>query len=151
FAWCGRRSEITTPDFPRGEKGTAGPSVRDFSSPTVMTLSEGRTAGGLPWSLTSRALKSNRSCWDGPPDMKRKITRFALAGYCAGWALNGLAALTASASIASRARAPNPQAVFRRNLRRLIGPKSELFGCMGHHFPGQGRCEPPNVTTARLL
>src|SRR4051794_25297601 len=35
---------------------------------------------GLPLSIASRGLGSKRSTCDGPPDMKRKMTRLAFAG-----------------------------------------------------------------------
>src|SRR5438874_1687327 len=64
--------------------------------------------------------------------MNRKITRFALAGWGAGLACSGRAALATSASKASRANAPNPQAALRRNLRRDKRAVHQEQGLGGH-------------------
>src|SRR5690349_13057726 len=46
----------------------------------------------------SRGFGSNVSTCEGPPDMKRKMTRLALAGYCGGRTPSGFVAGATSAS-----------------------------------------------------
>src|ERR1700716_974987 len=63
---------------------------------------------------------------DGPPCMKRKITRLALAGKFGGLGARGFSGLApvAPASRDVSPSVPNPQAVWRRMARREMGVNS---------------------------
>src|SRR5437588_10984646 len=63
----------------------------DFSKfPVLVRTRLGISNGnGLPLSRSSIGLGSNRSTWDGPPDMKRKMMRLAVAGNWRGCTVSG--------------------------------------------------------------
>ena len=70
----------------------------------------------------SRGLGSKVSIWLGAPTMNRKMTDFALAGKCGGFAASGLT--RARRAVADQqvrsAIAPKPWAASRRTLRRVL-------------------------------
>ena len=83
---------------------------------------------GLPSSCVSRGLGSNVSTCEGPPGMKRKMTRLAEAGKCGRLADSGsggspafcsAADVDSSASSAASASAPNPPPERRSKSRRV--------------------------------
>ena len=101
----------------------------------------------MPWSRVSRGLGSKVSTCDGPPGMKRKITRCARGGQCGTRAPAGRrtapAAAASSARSAARASEPKPRtrppqhlaaarqhpgeiAVDHARLRRLAGRASSI-------------------------
>src|SRR4051812_1370475 len=88
-ATCGKSSLTSTPDCPyflnsHGERNRL---------PVLVRSSEGLANGrGLPLSVMRRGFGSNVSTWDGPPNKKRKMTRFAFAGNRGAWTARGFAA-----------------------------------------------------------
>ena len=129
LARCGIKSEIIMPDWPRGRTGAISPRARYLSVPTW--VSSGRSGESMVWPCLEvmNGLGSKRSICEGPPAIKRKMTRLALgiipgiltaSGFVAAW------------RISLRARAPKPHAVRWSHWRRLSG--SNVFmvssGCL---------------------
>src|SRR5271167_4642701 len=83
----GKSSLIAVPHWPYFLKDHG--DCRRF--PVLVRSSFGFSNGsGLPLSVASRGFGSKVSTCDGPPDMKRNIRRFALAGYIGGLTASGL-------------------------------------------------------------
>src|SRR5438445_6505891 len=92
-AILGNSSLTSMPDWPCFLNLYGVPSRLSVLVRISLGISNG---SGLPDSALRRGLGSNRSTCEGPPDMKRKMTRLALAGRC------GLAADEARTSLESR-------------------------------------------------
>src|SRR3954471_16382370 len=96
-AMFGSQSEIQRPPWPCCFHSRLQPRIGEPYSPiAVMTLAK-LSGIGLPASLFTIGLGSNKSIWLGPPSMKRKMTLFALAGKRAGRGDNGESAGAPSA------------------------------------------------------
>ena len=132
FASCGKRSDISTPDWPHFLKTRREPS----KVPKLRALSTGSfSLNGIGWPcrLTSSGLGSNKSTWLGPPYMNKKITFRAFAGKCGGLGASGEGGAAAvfsdaparplkkpsCASIAVKAVPTNPPPACQRNPRRV--------------------------------
>ena len=102
------------------------PKSGDLLSPMeVMTLPK-LSGRGLPASLLSKGLGSNKSIWLGPPSMKRKITDLALAKCWgileeSGFEMIESLAVEFSAKRELRARAPNPEPAWASHCLREEG------------------------------
>src|SRR5271169_3955381 len=91
----GKSSLIGVPHWPCGLNDHG--DCKRF--PVLVRSSFGFSNGsGLPLSLASRGFGSNVSTCDGPPDMKRKIVAFALAGNRGGLTSRGFDAASSAAS-----------------------------------------------------
>src|SRR5579863_1716411 len=88
-AMCGKSSLTAVPHWPYCLNDHGEPS----RLPVLVRSSFGFSNGnGLPMSFVRRGFGSNKSTCDGPPDMNRKMMRFALAAYGGGLTSRGLAA-----------------------------------------------------------
>src|ERR1700722_9536130 len=131
---CGSNSLTAVPAWPYCLNDHGDPS----RLPVFVRSSFGFSNGnGLPMSFVSRGFGANKTTCDGPPDMNRKIMRFALAAYGGGLTSRGVAvALSAktvetmsSASNPARPSMPKPLANRRNICRRLTGVCQPLLEC----------------------
>src|ERR1700722_18405192 len=92
---CGKSSLTAVPDWPYC-LNVHGDCKR---FPVLVRSSFGFSNGsGFPLSLASRGFGAKVSTCDGPPDMNRKMMRFALAGYCGGLTSKGFVDVLSAAS-----------------------------------------------------
>src|SRR4051812_22301044 len=122
---CGSSSLTSVPHSPCFWNDHGEPRRLPVLVRSSFGFSKGR---GLPLSFAKRGFGSKRSTCDGPPDMNRKMIRFAFAGYCGGLTARGDATLWASAFVKKsfankpeRPSMPKPLAKRRRAWRRVIG------------------------------
>ena len=121
----GKRSLTGSPLRPprRNSQGDCISGPAGFSSSNA----RGRSMGsGLPWSRVRRSLGSRMSIPEGPPCMKRKMTRRALGLKWGGRSASGFPEGEAnrpdsSASSPARPRNPNPPAEARSMARLETG------------------------------
>ena len=79
FAMCGSQSEKSRPLSPY--LANLRLLARSVLPPVpIGVMTRPKLAGsGVPWRRVNSGLGSKRSTWLGPPSMKRKMTRLALA------------------------------------------------------------------------
>jgi hypothetical protein len=100
-------------------EGKALPSGRAL--PSSLLVFSGRTGSRLPSHLASSGLGSKVSIWEGPPDMNRKMIRFARGVKWGIFVAPTAFARAESASTPARATEPNPPASWPSICRRVSG------------------------------
>src|SRR3954447_22972805 len=102
------------------------PNGEPMSDPVSFRPVLSDSGGASPLCLLSNGLGSKVSTCEGPPFMKRKMTRFALGAKCGAFGASGLTAASAragradsSASTPASPRAPKPPPIRRSQSRRV--------------------------------
>src|SRR5882757_2776022 len=128
---CGNNSLTGVPDWPYCLKDHGDCKRFPVFVRSNFGFSKGR---GFPLSFASRGFGSNKSTCDGPPDMNRKIIRFAFAGYGGGLTVSGLSPTKTLETISSANNPaspsmPNPLANRRNICRRFNGACQPKLEC----------------------
>src|SRR5690349_12281219 len=135
-AVCGSNSLTSIPDCPYFLNSQREPS----KLPVFVRSSFGFSNGsGLPFSSRNFGFGSKRSTCDGPPDIKRKMTRLAFGGNIGGFNANGLAvALSAprTKSFASKPARPSiPKPLAKRpSICRRVSRSGVVLNCANPLF-----------------
>ena len=73
----GRRSVTGSPDWPAGANFAIEPINLEYATPGIERFDGSAYGISSPSRRVSNGLWSNKSTWEGPPCIHRKITRFA--------------------------------------------------------------------------
>src|SRR5688572_26107391 len=126
---CGRNSEISSPELPRGLNSRHGGKSLFFATARRVLKEPNDSGIGSPANRTRSGFGSKRSTWLGPPDINRKITRSARGRTWGGLAEKALAAKAlCRSSNEVRATHPKPAPACRRNCRREVVQDGNPYG-----------------------
>ena len=131
---CGNQSDTSMPLWPCFLKVRFEASSLFLSTPRRVFTGPNDAGSFSPCRRVSSGLGSKVSTCDGPPDMNRKMTRFAFGSKCGFLGASGSTGFSSasnpsSPSIAASASAPNPHPALRRKARRS-GEKGVMRGSL---------------------